>query len=229
MYYPMYYDSTYVLILIGVVISLFAQFKVKSAYKKYAKIPNSRGYTGAEAARKIFDKNALYNVSIERVSGHLTDHYDPKNNVIRLSNDVYSSGSVAALGIAAHEAGHAIQHNTGYSPIAVRNAFVPVVNFGNMLSMPILFAGFIFDMMNLVWLGIFLFSLMLLFQIVTLPVEFNASRRAVFILENDAILTEEETAGAKKVLNAAALTYVAAAAATALSVLRLVLIATRKR
>ncbi len=223
-----YYDSTYVLVLIGLLLSIIASFGVKAAFSKYDKVLSSRGITGAEAARRILSENGV-NVRVERVSGNLTDHFDPRTGVVRLSDATYSSSSVAAIGVAAHECGHAIQHSVGYVPIKLRNSIVPVVNIGNRLSMPLFFIGLVMGIYELAMIGALLFSLVLLFQIITLPVEFNASRRAIKILDNTDMLYGEELSGAKKVLFAAAMTYVAAVAATALQLLRLLTIVNRRR
>ncbi len=222
-----WYDSTYILVIIAFFLSMFASFGVKATYAKYSKVRNHSAMTGSMAARKILDMNGLYQVRIERVSGNLTDHYDPKANVIRLSESVYDSDSVAAIGVAAHESGHAVQHATNYAPIGIRNALVPVVNIGTSLSMPLFIIGLILGFVQLAYVGVILFSLALLFQLVTLPVEFNASRRAIKILDSGNLLYDDEIKGAKKVLTAAAMTYVAATASTALQLLRLLLILKR--
>lgn len=224
-----YYDSTYILVIIALLLSMFASFGVKATFSKYDKVANSRGLTGADVARRILDLNGLQNVRIERVSGSLTDHFDPRSNVVRLSDATYASNSVGAIGVAAHECGHAIQYAKSYAPIKIRNSIVPVVNIGNKLSMPLFILGLILGSYNLALFGAALFGLVLVFQVVTLPVEFNASRRAIKILDSNGILSETETKGAKKVLSAAAMTYVAAVAATALQLLRLLLIANRRR
>ncbi len=222
-----WYDSTYILVIFAFLLSLFASFGVKATFSKYSKVLAHNGLTGSMAARKILDMNGLYHIKLERVSGDLTDHYDPKAGVIRLSDSVYDSNSVAAIGVAAHEAGHAVQHATKYAPIAIRNSLVPIVNISTSLSMPLFFMGLIFGMTGLALLGVVLFSAALLFQLVTLPVEFNASRRAIKILDSGNMLYDDEVRGAKKVLKAAALTYVAAAAGTALQLLRLLLLVRR--
>lgn len=224
-----YYDSTYILVIAAFLLSMFASFGVNSAFSKYSKKLNSRGLTAADAARRILNSHGLSNVNIEHVSGKLSDHFDPRANVVRLSDSTYSSTSVAAIGVAAHECGHAIQYATGYAPIKIRNSIVPVVNIGNALSMPLFFIGLIMGMTNLALAGALLFSLVLVFQLITLPVEFNASRRALKILDASDLLYGEELKGAKKVLTAAALTYVAAVASTALQLLRLLLILNRRR
>lgn len=224
-----YYDSYYlILVLPAILISLYAQMKVQSTYKKYAQVLSSRGKTAAEITREILDKNGLTGVSIERVAGKLTDHFDPRSNVIRLSETVYGDSSVASIGVAAHEAGHAVQHQVGYLPIKARNAVLPVANIGSTLAFPLILLGIILSMQPLVSFGILLFSFVLLFQLVTLPVEFNASRRAIDTLRGSGILAEEELSGAKKVLSAAALTYVAAALTSAAQLLRLVLLSRRR-
>lgn len=224
-----YYDSTYILVLIAFALSMFASFGVNATFARYKKVKSSRGLTGADAARRILDGNGLTNVRVEHISGNLNDHFDPRDNVIRLSDATYNDSSVAAIGVAAHEAGHAVQHATGYKPIKVRNSIVPVVNLSSSLSMPIFLIGLLFDMVGLTFLGIILFSASLVFQLITLPVEFNASRRAIKILDSRYMLDEDELSGAKKVLRAAAMTYVAAVAASALQLLRLFIIANRRR
>ena len=221
----LFYDPTWIILLPAIILSIWASTNVKSTFGKYSRMYNRFGLTGADAARKILDMNGLYDVRIERISGELTDNYDPRTNVVHLSESTYSSQSVAAVGVATHEVGHAIQHATGYSPIKVRNAIVPAVNVCNMLSMPIILLGIILSYnQTLVDLGIILFSATVLFQLITLPVEFNASSRALRTLEGQNILAPDEMQGASKVLRAAALTYVAAALSSLLSLLRLILI-----
>ncbi|MFA9375129.1 MAG: zinc metallopeptidase [Lachnotalea sp.] len=223
--YGMFYDPTYFLVLIGVVITLGASSRVKSTFAKYSKVRSMSGMTGADAARKILNSAGIYDVRVERISGNLTDHYDPKNKVLRLSDSVYGSPSVASIGVAAHECGHAIQDQHEYAPLRIRAALVPVANIGSMLAWPIILAGVFLGLsQTLIPIGIVLFSAAVLFQLVTLPVEFNASNRAVAILENTGILGSEEIVYTKKVLSAAALTYVASAAAAILQLLRLVLL-----
>ncbi len=229
MIYPIYYDPTYILVIIGFMLSIFASFGVKSTFSKYSGVYNSRGMTGRDAAREILDKNGLYSVGIEHVAGDLTDHYDPRANVIRLSDATYNSSSVAAVGVAAHEAGHAVQHAVGYTPIKLRNAFVPVVNIGSSLSMPLFILGLIMGREGLAFAGIVLFSAVLIFQLITLPVEFNASHRALVVLDSSGMLALDEVKQAGKVLKAAAMTYVAGVAATALQLLRLLLIFNSRR
>lgn len=224
MFYPFYYfDPTMIILLPALILSLWAQFKVNSTFKKYSQVGNRLGYTGADVARRILDMNGLYHVKVERVGGNLTDHFDPKTNVVRLSDSTYGSQSVGAIGVAAHEVGHAVQHATGYSPIKLRNAIVPAVNIANFLSMPILILG-LFLSYTLVTVGIVMFSATVLFQLITLPVEFNASTRAIRTLEAQNMLAPDELKGATKVLKAAAMTYVAAAVSSILSLLRLILI-----
>lgn len=223
--YYYYFDPTYILIIIGVVISLWASARVKTTYAKYSRVRSMSGLTGAQAAERILHSAGIYDVRIEHVSGNLTDHYDPKNRVLRLSDSVYNSASVAAVGVAAHECGHAVQDQKDYAPLRFRNTLVPVANFGTMMAWPIILIGIIFASSQfLIDLGILLFSLGVLFQLVTLPVEFNASNRAIQILGNTGILYEEELRQTKKVLSAAAMTYVAAAAASILSLLRLLIL-----
>ena len=223
--YGYYMDPTYILILIGVVISLWASAKVKTTYSKYSRVRSMSGLTGAQVADQILRANGIYDVRIEHVSGELTDHYDPKNRVLRLSDVVYNSTSVAALGVAAHECGHAVQDDRDYFPLRFRNALVPVANFGTQAAWPIILVGLLFAGSSfLINLGILLFSLGVLFQLVTLPVEFNASGRAIQILGNTGILYGDEIRDTKKVLSAAAMTYVAAAAASILSLLRLLIL-----
>lgn len=223
---PFYYmyDRTYLLVLIGAVISMLASAKVKSTYSHYGQVRSRVGMTATEAARTILDNAGLRHIRIERISGDLTDHYSPKEQVLRLSDSVYNSTSIAAIGVAAHECGHAIQHAEHYAPIAVRNAIVPVVNLGTKLSWPMLLLGMLFGIGGLLDFGIIFFSFGLIFQVVTLPVEFNASSRALRILDQSNMLCDEELKGAKKVLSAAAMTYVAAVVASLLSLLRLIIL-----
>lgn len=231
MYYPMFYDPTYILIIIGVFLSLAASAKVNSTFARYAGVRNRRGITGQMAAEQILHQAGIYDVQVQRISGKLTDHYDPKNKILRLSDSTYGSTSVAAVGVAAHECGHAIQHATNYLPLSIRGALVPMANFGAQISWPMIIIGLLFNgnMSGLfINLGILLFSCSVLFQIVTLPVEFNASSRALHILGGSGLLDQEEVGQARKVLGAAALTYVAGAATSILQLLRL-LILTRGR
>lgn len=225
----LFYDQTYFLVIIGFLLAAFASTGVQRAFNKYSKVRSVRHYTGRDTARKILDENGLYNVRVENISGDLTDHFDPSANVIRLSDSTYNSDSVAAIGVAAHEAGHAVQHAEGYAPIKVRNSMVPAVNLCSTLAMPLFIIGLLLGAVNLANVGIILFSVALIFQLVTLPVEFDASRRAIKILDSSAMLDEDELAGAKKVLRAAAMTYVAAALSSALQLLRLVLLSNSRR
>lgn len=224
-----YFDPTYVLVIIAFLLTLFASMGVKSTFSKYNDVRSSRGITAASAARQILDANGLQNIRIEHVSGDLTDHYSPNENVIRLSDSTYNSTSVAAIGVAAHECGHAVQHQVGYVPIKIRNGIVPTVNVCNTLSMPIFIIGLILGLGRLAMVGAILFGAVLVFQLVTLPTEINASRRAMKTLESMYLLEGDELTGARKTLTAAAMTYVAAVASTALQFLRLVLLANRRR
>ena len=224
---PYYFgiDWTYlVLVLPCVLLSLWASANVNSTFKRYANQHSYRHITGADAAQRVLSAHGIRDVRIERVSGDLTDHYSPKEQVLRLSDTTINSGSIAAIGVAAHECGHAIQHSQHYAPLSIRNAIVPVVNLGSTLSWPMILLGLIFGFTGFFKVGILLFSFSLIFQIITLPVEFNASSRAIAILENSGMLYEDELKGARKVLSAAAMTYVAAVVATLLSLLRLIIL-----
>ena len=219
-----YYDPTYLLLIPGLILALYAQFKVSSTCARVKKEPSRSGLTGAQIARQILDTNGCGSVRIERVPGSLTDHYDPENGVLRLSEEVYGSRSIAALGVAAHEAGHAIQDATDYGPMRIRATLVPVANIGSSAAIPLFMLGLIFSWQPLLKIGILCFSLAVLFYVVTLPVEFNASGRAVALLASG-YLPDDEVQGVKQVLSAAALTYVAAALQAILQLLRLVLLA----
>lgn len=220
-----FYDATYILVLIGALLSMWASARVNSTYKKYAQVRSASGLTGAEAARRILNGAGIYDVRIEHISGNLTDHYDPRGKVLRLSDTVYGSPSVAAIGVAAHECGHAIQHDQGYAPLQIRSAIVPVANIGTKAAFPIILLGLFFgSSYTLIQVGLLCFACGTLFQLITLPVEFNASARAVDILGNTHMLSDTELGSTKKVLSAAAMTYVAAATASILSLLRLVLL-----
>lgn len=224
-YYGYYWDSTYLLVLIGAVLCIWAQMRVKSTYKKYARVRSRSGLTGAQAAQRILQMSGIYDVRIEHVHGELTDHYDPSHKVLRLSDSVYGSDSIAAIGVAAHECGHAVQHDKGYTPLSVRTALVPAANIGSMAGIPLILLGAFLGMNQLlIQIGIWVFALAVLFQIVTLPVEFNASGRALAMLGDYGMLEQDETRGCRKVLSAAALTYVAAAASAILQLLRLILL-----
>ena len=218
------WDPTYLLIVVGVVLSMVASAMVHSSFSKYSQVRSASGLTGAETARRILAYAGITDVSISHVSGNLTDHYNPKTKDVGLSDSVYGSNSVAAIAVAAHECGHVIQHANSYAPLSIRSALVPVANFGSGASWFIILAGIFFSMPPLVTIGIVLFSAAVLFQVVTLPVEINASRRALAILEECGILGSTEGRGAKRVLRAAALTYVASAAAAILQLLRLIIL-----
>ena len=232
MIYPyFYFDPTYILVLIGVIICLIASASMNATFNKYSKVRSYSGMTGREAAERVLQSAGIYDVRVEHVSGNLTDHFDPRSKVLRLSDATYGSQSVAAIGVAAHECGHAIQHARGYAPLSFRSALVPVANFGSTIAWPLILLGFLFSGETsafLLNLGILAFSLAVLFQIVTLPVEFNASRRAMQVLGDTGMLYGDELSAARKVLTAAALTYVAGAASAILQLLRIVLLAHRR-
>ncbi len=227
---PFFYFDTYYIILVvpAILIALWAQVRVKSTFAKYSAQPLSNGLTGAQAARRILDANGLSDVRVERQPGNLTDHYDPTQRVVRLSEGVYDRSTAAAVGVAAHETGHAVQHAEGYFPLTVRRAIIPITNFGSMLSMPLLLLGLIMSIPSLVTIGILLFGLVTVFQLVTLPVEFNASRRALATLDSNGMVNQDEHKGVKKVLSAAALTYVAALIVSLAQLLRLILLFGRR-
>lgn len=228
--YGYYWDWTYFLLLIGAVLSIIASARVQSSFNKYSKIRSMSGLTGAEAAQRILNNAGIYDVSIERVNGHLSDHYDPRSKVLRLSDATYGNSSVAAIGVAAHECGHAIQHNVGYGPLTLRSTLVPAANIASRLGIPIIILGVILSYNYvLIQIGIWVFALAVFVQLVTLPVEFNASNRAVALLEQYGILGSSEIKPCKKVLSAAAMTYVAAAASSILSLIRLILLFGRRR
>ena len=224
---PFYFDSTYFLVLIGAILCMIASANVKSTYNKYAKYRSASGMTGAQAAERILRAAGIYDVRIGHVGGELTDHYNPKTKVVNLSDSVHSASSIAAIGVAAHECGHAIQHARGYVPLNLRSAFVPVANFGSTLAWPLILIGVFINSQSsqlIINAGIFLFSFAVIFQLITLPVEFNASRRALALLNQNGILGQQELHGTKKVLFAAALTYVASAASAMLQLLRIILL-----
>ncbi|MCH5252732.1 MAG: zinc metallopeptidase [Lachnospiraceae bacterium] len=223
------WDSTYILVLVGVVLSLLASAKVRSTFGRYSQVRSASGMTGAQTAERILSYAGIRDVEITHISGQLNDHYNPKTKVVALSDSVYGSNSLAAIAVAAHECGHVIQHHKNYAPLSVRTALVPVANFGSGASWIIIIAGIIFSFPSLITVGIVCFSLAVLFQVITLPVEFNASRRALVILQDTGILGNNEGKAAGKVLRAAALTYVAAAAASILQLLRLILLFGRNR
>ncbi len=219
LYNLQYYYQYYLFMLPGVIFALIASMAVKSTFNRYSGVTNNRGLTGADAAKAVLRAAGVTNVDVERVSGSLTDHFDPRSNVIRLSDTVYSSCSVAAIGVAAHEAGHAVQYATSYAPIKIRAAIVPAVNIGGQLSIPLIILGSIFTFDPLIYVGLALFSLLVLFKLITLPVEFNASRRALQSIDELNLLSDNEYKGAKKVLTAAAMTYVASLVQAILSFL----------
>lgn len=219
-----FWDPTMILLIPAVIITAYAQMKVQSTYHKYSQVASKRGMTGADVARYILNQNGLHDIPVERVAGELSDHYDPRSRVVRLSAGVYSSTSLAALGVAAHEVGHAVQHDTGYLPLYIRNTIVPVTQFGSCLAMPLFFIGLFMGSPMLAEVGVILFSAIVFFQIVTLPVEFNASSRALATLSGEGFLDETELKGTRKVLSAAALTYVAAALMAVLELVRLLII-----
>lgn len=230
-----YIDWTYIILVLPfVILSMIASSAVNSTFQKYSEIYSLRGLTGAEAARRVLEGNGVMDVHIERISGHLTDHFDPKTNVIRLSDNVYDSTSIAAIGVACHEAGHAVQHAENYLPVKIRTAIVPITNIGSKLSVPLIFIGIALSYLGSVYsmiayIGVALFGLSVVFQLVTLPTEFNASHRAINAISNNGILNEDEISGAKKVLTAAAMTYVAALAVAVMQTLRLLLLVSGSR
>ena len=223
-------DPWFILLIVAMIFSMVAQTKVSSTFNKYSRVKNRAGFTGAQVATQMLQNAGIYDVSVQRVAGNLTDHYDPRTKTLRLSQGVYDSMSVAALGVAAHETGHAIQHDVGYAPLALRSFFVPLANFGSRLAFPLIVIGFIVagGGSTLVTLGILFFSLSVAFTVITLPVEFNASHRAIDLLVADGFLSSDEIGGAKKVLSAAAMTYVAAAFAAVVQLLRLIAIFGRR-
>lgn len=228
---PFYYlfDPTMLIVLPALIFTIWAQHNVNSTYEKYSKVSVSRRMTGYDSARRILDANGLQEVRIERVHGHLTDHYDPRANVIRLSDSVHDSSSAAAIGVAAHEAGHAVQHAKGYAPIKLRMSIIPITRIGSAMAMPLFILGLFLALPELMYVGIAFYSLALLFQLVTLPVEFNASNRAMAALDKSGMLSDSELRASRKVLTAAALTYVAALASSLLSLIRLLVIANNRR
>lgn len=232
MFYPMYYDPTYVLVLIGVILSLIASSRVKSTFAKYSQMRNTRGMTGAEAAQRVLQAAGIYDVRIEHVRGNLSDHYDPRSKVLRLSDSVYGQTSVAAVGVAAHECGHAIQHARGYAPLKLRSTLVPIANFGSQIAWPLILIGLLFNgnsSIMFINLGIIAFLGAVLFQLITLPVEFNASSRAIRMIADTGLMQGQEIVAAKKVLSAAALTYVASAATAILQLLRILILTGGRR
>ena len=222
---PYFYFDYYYLILVvpALLLAIWAQVQVKTTYRKYSRVPNSRGMTGAYAAQAVLNFYGITDVRIERVSGNLTDHYDPRSKVIRLSDGVYNSSTVAAIGIARHEAGHAAQHAENYAPIKIRNAIIPVCNIGSTIGIPLALIGWIFSFSILIYVGLGLYAAVFIFQVATLPVEFNASRRAIKVIDETQLLRDDEIGGAKKVLAAAAMTYVASMMVSLANLLRLLL------
>ncbi len=225
-YYGGYFgfDPTYLLVVIGALLSMWASARVNGTFQKYSGVRSRAGMTGAEAARQILHSQGIYDVTVQAVRGQLTDHYDPRTKTVNLSEPVYASASVSAIGVAAHECGHAIQDNVGYAPLRLRAAFVPVANLGSTLSWPLILLGLVIGLTPFIQIGIWMFVLALLFQVITLPVEFNASSRAVALLGQIGILQGQEVEDTKRVLGAAALTYVAAVAASVLQLLRLLIL-----
>jgi len=219
-----FWDPTYIIVLPAILLALYAQMRVRSTYARYSRVPIANGLSGAEAAAEILRRQGLSGLQIERIDGTLTDHYDPRTRVLRLSSDVYNGTSVAAVGVAAHESGHAIQHAQHYAPLALRSAIVPVTQFGSWMAWPIFFIGFFFHSGTFMQLGILIFSAFVAFTVVTLPVEFDASRRALRVLAAEHLMTDDELRGVRAVLGAAALTYVAAASTAILELLRLLLL-----
>ena len=224
-----YFDSTFFIYIIpALLFGLYAQMKIQSTYGRYSQIYSSRGMTGQQVARYILDSNGLYDIPVQSIGGNLTDHYDPRSKQIRLSNGVYNSSSIAAIGVAAHECGHAIQHAQGYAPLKIRNAIIPITNIGSQAAVPIILIGLFLNSDTLITIGIIGYALMAIFQLVTLPVEFNASSRALAIIDSGNLLTTEEHKGAKKVLRAAAMTYVAALVSALAQLMRMLALTGRR-
>lgn len=227
-----YWDPTYILVVIGAVICMIASARVKGTFNKYSQLRNMSGMNGAQVAQRVLQAAGIYDVQVRHVSGSLTDHYDPRTKTVNLSDPVYNATSVAALGVAAHECGHAIQHAKSYAPLSIRSALVPIANFGSMLAWPVILIGLLFNTRSsglIIDIGILLFSAAVLFQLVTLPVEFDASRRALVMLRTQGILADDELRYTRRVLKSAALTYVASAAAAILQLLRIILITNGRR
>lgn len=227
-----YWDPTYILVVIGAVICMIASARVKGTFNKYSQLRSMSGMNGAQVAQRVLQAAGIYDVQVRHVSGSLTDHYDPRTKTVNLSDPVYNATSVAALGVAAHECGHAIQHAKSYAPLSIRSALVPIANFGSMLAWPVILIGLLFNTRSsgfIIDIGILLFSAAVLFQLVTLPVEFDASRRALVMLRTQGILSDDELKYTRKVLKSAALTYVASAAAAILQLLRIILITNGRR
>lgn len=227
-----YWDPTYILVVIGAVICMIASARVKGTFNKYSQLRSMSGMNGAQVAQRVLQAAGIYDVQVRQVSGSLTDHYDPRTKTVNLSDPVYNATSVAALGVAAHECGHAIQHAKSYAPLSIRSALVPIANFGSMLAWPVILIGLFFNTRSsglIIDIGILLFSAAVLFQLVTLPVEFDASRRALVMLRTQGILADDELRYTRRVLKSAALTYVASAAAAILQLLRIILITNGRR
>ena len=227
-----YWDPTYILVVIGAVICMIASARVKGTFNKYSQLRSMSGMNGAQVAQRVLQAAGIYDVQVRHVSGSLTDHYDPRTKTVNLSDPVYNATSVAALGVAAHECGHAIQHAKSYAPLSIRSALVPIANFGSMLAWPVILIGLFFNTRSsglIIDIGILLFSAAVLFQLVTLPVEFDASRRALAMLRTQGILADDELKYTRRVLKSAALTYVASAAAAILQLLRIILITNGRR
>lgn len=222
--YGMMWDPTYILVLIGALLSMWASSRVNSTFRRYSQVRSMTGMTGAEAAARLLHSQGIYDVTVRSVRGSLTDHYDPRTKTVNLSEAVYGASSVAAIGVAAHECGHAIQDNVGYAPLKLRAAFVPIASIGSKLSLPLILMGILIGLTPFIQIGIWMFVLAIAFQVITLPVEFNASGRAIRLLEEQGILAGQEVDGTRKVLGAAALTYVAAVAASVLQLFRLLLL-----
>ncbi len=222
--YGMMWDPTYILVLIGALLSMWASSRVNSTFRRYSQVRSMTGMTGAEAATRLLHSQGIYDVTVRSVRGSLTDHYDPRTKTVNLSEAVYGASSVAAIGVAAHECGHAIQDNVGYVPLKLRGAFVPIASIGSRLSLPLILMGVLIGLTPFIQIGIWMFVLAIAFQVITLPVEFNASGRAIRLLEEQGILAGQEVDGTRKVLGAAALTYVAAVAASVLQLFRLLLL-----
>lgn len=227
-----YWDPTYILVVIGAVICMIASARVKGTFNKYSQLRSMSGMNGAQVAQRVLQAAGIYDVQVRHVSGSLTDHYDPRTKTVNLSDPVYNATSVAALGVAAHECGHAIQHAKSYAPLSIRSALVPIANFGSMLAWPVILIGLLFNTRSsglIIDIGILLFSAAVLFQLVTLPVEFDASRRALVMLRTQGILADDELRYTRRVLKSAALTYVASAAAAILQLIRIILITNGRR
>jgi uncharacterized protein len=222
------FHGSFIILIPAILFALYAQSKVKSTFSKYLRVSTRKGYSGREVARIILDQNRLNDVPVEMAQGYLSDHYDPRTRVLRLSRDVYQGSSVASVSVAAHEAGHALQHANGYAPLSLRNSIFPIARFGSSMAWFFVIGGFIFDSLGMIDLGILLYSAAVLFQIVTLPVEFNASNRAILMLTDNGFLTGDEVPASRKVLNAAALTYVAAMATALAQLFRLIILRNRR-